>query len=641
MKKTIYYIIAGAALIATSVACNVMDLKPTTKVGIEDLLSTPDGVRANMANLYGRLPIEDFCFNPEGYSLGLTNCNGHHSDMMTDNACNSQTWKFPQGSNKTTYFKYWDEGWKLNREINYILDVVPTLKVLSDTEKKNIIGEAHFLRAFTYFEMAKRYGGLPIIAKYVKYTPGLDTLTLKVQRSTEEETFDFILADCDTAMSMLPETRSGADSRRITKWGAAAFKSRAALYAASIAKYNSKLAFTGTAYSKNMIGMTGCDGKYYQSCIDAASQVIKSGVYKLYKPNPSDPDEAASNIRSYFEDPSCSPEESIILRGYSGLPNSDHSADFWWGPAQTADGAPHPGRMNPTVNLVDCYENYNTPGEECPVQTRTDGAIAIEDYNSSRTNYIHHTDIKDFYKDKDARLFATVVLPNESWKGKTIVIQSGYIREDGSFEHNGANVAYTLKGKTYYTYGGPDISSYSGFQISAGGNMTRTGFSFKKFLSSGTVKNNDSYGNSSQDWAELRYAEVLLNLAEAVAEDGTDNAEIEQMATDALNATRFRAGHTTAIPLTIDNVQRERRVEFSFENKRWWDLLRLRKTHEVLDHYYAAGLEPMLDLRTDPPSYILVRKRVQNVQTYTFNNTQYYQSIPNTASNGCVQNPNY
>ena len=70
-------------------------------------------------------------------------------------------------------------------------------------------------------------------------------------------------------------------------------------------------------------------------------------------------------------------------------------------------------------------------------------------------------------------------------------------------------------------------------------------------------------------------------------------------------------------------------------------MLRTRTTHKVMDHYACGALSPVLDLRTDPPSYILVRENIQAVQTFTFSDNQYYLAIPNTGSNGLVQNPSY
>lgn len=621
---------------------DVLDIDPHTMVSAEELLSSEEGIRANMANLYGRLPIEDFGFNPSGYNRGGTNDNGFHLDQMTDNACNSQTWKFPQGSAYTSYLSYWGDGWKLNRDINYLIHVTPGVTSLTEESKAEVIAEAQYLRAFNYFEMAKRYGGIPLITEYQEYIAGEDSVVFKVKRATEEDTYNFILSQLDSAALFLPETRSGSDIRRISKYGALAFKSRVALFAASVAKYNTKIDVSGNAANLGYVGMHGDSlvNAYYHQCEDAAKAVIDSGAYGLYKPNPSSPEEATNNLLAYFQNPNVGTQESIIVKGYKEeATGAGHSIDFWYGPSQTADGSPHPGRMNPSTSLIEAYETYDAPGSSVPIQTRNDHNVKEVAGFDAKRSYIHFAKISDAFANKDARMWATIIIPYTEWKGQTIRIQSGYIQPNGTAVQNGANKSYTLNGKTYWTYGDEDWNNYSGFQVAQGGRMTRTGFSFKKFLNPGTAENNATFGNSKQDWAELRYAEVLLNYAEAVCENDSTDAEKFALATDCLNATRFRAGHTVAIELNPDNVARERRVEFAFENKRWWDLLRRRELHEVMDHYYTIALSPLLDLREETPSYILLRQRVQSVATLTFDSKNYYMQIPNTTINGLVQNP--
>ena len=76
--RNITILTAVSVAAAVLSGCNPMDLKSETKVSVEDMLSTPDGVNVVMANLYGRLPIEDFGFNPLGYGRGGVNDNGFH-----------------------------------------------------------------------------------------------------------------------------------------------------------------------------------------------------------------------------------------------------------------------------------------------------------------------------------------------------------------------------------------------------------------------------------------------------------------------------------------------------------------------------------------------------------------------------------
>ncbi len=635
MKRIYILLIIPFSLIFFSSCRDIMDLQPLDKVSSGVLLASEDGIRVYFANLYYQAPFEDFTYNRVGFHTGLVNTVGIHPDAQAGNAVNSEYNHLVDGEN----FPWWNAGYKLNRDINLLFKEIPNISTLSEDKKNELLSEAHFLRAFTYFALAKRYGGLPIIDVFQEYTSEIDLL--KVPRSTEKETWDFIMNECDEAIKFLPEKRSGNDSRRATKWAAYALKSRAALHAGSIAKYWNKAPLSGEAVSLGLVGMDESNANhYYKLCIEASKAIMDGGFHGLYKANPSTVDEAIDNILKLFQDPNIAPEEAILVYGY-GKPGSGHSMDFWFNPNQTADGAPHPGRMNPTLELVDTYESYQNPGQDSPIVTTANGNI--NDYNgySGGKNYLHFDTPFDIFKNKDARLWSTVILPGTEWKGNTINIQAGYIQPDGTPVIEADKASITVNGVTYHTFGADSWKEYSGFDQQHLAEMTRKGFSFKKFLSPTPVDGNSSLGFSTNDWMEFRYAEVLLNYAEAVVESGYSEGGAQTIAKDALNETRKRAGHTTNINLTIENVLRERRVEFAFENKRWWDLIRRREFHEEFNNTIPKALLPVLDLRVSPPKYIFVRKHIIRGVPLSFDKRMYYGPIPGIGSNDLIQNPEY
>ncbi len=101
---------------------------------------------------------------------------------------------------------------------------------------KRMKGEAHFLRAYFYFELVRRYGGVPILNK----TLGIEEASL-VERQGSDSCFRFIIADCDSAILRLPTAYSGTipgyneakELGRPTTWAAKALKARVQLYYAS------------------------------------------------------------------------------------------------------------------------------------------------------------------------------------------------------------------------------------------------------------------------------------------------------------------------------------------------------------------------------------------------------------------------
>ncbi|MEY4381797.1 MAG: hypothetical protein RJA92_1177, partial [Bacteroidota bacterium] len=119
---------------------------------------------------------------------------------------------------------------------------------------------------------------------------------------------------------------------------------------------------------------------------------------------------------------------------------------------------------------------------------------------------------------------------------------------------------------------------------------SNTGFYCRKAVSEGTFTNGDPQ-YSGTDWMEIRYAEVLLNLAEAAV--GINKLAVTDPSYAGLIAVRKRAGITAnsdnLYGLTanmtqaqlFDAVMLERKIEFAFEGKRFWDLYRTKRMSEI------------------------------------------------------------
>ena len=615
--------ILSATVLLIASCSDFLDLKPTDKVTPEAIFRSDAGIDAFLANLYCNMPIEDFRYTPgDGF-------NAHTAIYwewgMTDDATGSEHDGLPHGND------WWGAGYRFNKDVNLFFSYIPTLTTVTEAKRQILYGEAYFLRAFTYYTLARRYGGVPIITTIAELT---DTVALYTPRSTEKETWDFALANCDSAaMFLSDEVGTG---RRPNKWVALALKSRMALDVASIAKYWDKAPQTPTreaVIQKLVGGFTQEDAQnYYDQCIKAAGEIMDSGKYRLYKASPATPAEAAENYRLMFEYPNNAMEEIIMLKGYDRVGDGwGSNQDGLLSPAQTAPPFPHPGRVCPTIDLIDTYENYSNPGHSAPIVTTTDGDINdYYGYNPSKT-YLKFDDPQDIFKGKDARMFGTIVTPNSMWLNTKIIIQGGYIQPNGDPKIE-TNESIEVDGVTYYTYGASAPFLYSGFDTH-GGNMTRTGFGVKKFIST-THTQIAVWNYSTTDWIAFRYAEVLLNYAEAVVESGHGD---QAKAAKAINDLRRRAAHTTDIPLTLENVLRERRVELVFENTRQWDLRRRREFHEVFRNTWRNALVPVLDLRD--MKYIFIRQHAARTNPQTFFEASYYNGIPGTSTNRLIPNP--
>lgn len=631
--KILYTAFLGLILFGCT---DVLDLKPTDKLSGEDLFSSPEGVKLYMANLYYQLPVEDFTYfhrNKDGgtfnFNGGGPNNGGFVQAMHTDIAMHSE---FGEGVSNNSWGSWWNEGYQLIRDVNTLIKVIPDLDI-PEQDRALLIGETAFIRAYSYFALAKRYGGVPLILDAQEYTT--DVESLKVPRSTEQDTWDFVLTECQNAADNLLE--GDGSHRRATKWAALALKSRAALHAASLAKYWEKYPVSGEAVDLNYVGMDpSLANGYYEQCLQASNEIMQSGTFGLFMPNPASPEEAAENYKLLFEYPNGAPQEAIFIKG-SAIIGNEHTSnnyEIWFNPNQVANGWPHPGRYNPTLEWADMFETYSNPGVSTKLSTVVDGNEEYEGYDGTR-EYIKYDTPHDVYIGKDARLWGTAILPGTIWKNTEIVIQAGYIEPDGTAKllQGGST---TVNGTKYYTYGSSSASGHSGFNP-AGGNHTRTGMGFKKFLIE-PIDVNPAWNQGTLDFMDMRYAEVLLNYAEAAVESGAGD---QTLARTAINDIRKRAGHTTEIDLTLENVLRERTVELCFENKRFYDLIRRREFHELFNVRNRHALLPVLDLREDPPKYIMVRDVAPRSDPKTFDPKWYYRPIPGIGSNGLTNNPLY
>jgi len=663
MKKNILSIFSLCALMGLS-GCNAfLELEPLDKVSPEQLLETEGGVKALLANIYTMIPMEDFNYRPNaGFNQrGYDGVNETTNlAFLTDEATRSD------GGVGIGYegFNYWPYG--DIRQVNIFMQNVEKAKeagTISVADADRMTGEAHFARAYMYYGLVKRYGGVPLIDKvqdddYADGGPG----AVAVPRSTELDTWKFVLNECTLAAATLPDATSGSDLYRVTKWAAYALKSRVALHAASVAKYWNLAPLAGEAVTQKLVGgMTSADADaFYKECIEASKFLIENSGKSLYKPAPATVKEAASNFQALFLNDQN--EEIIFSKAYlNGTTNTNqgHSyAQFNILP-QVNPGALKYGRFNPMLEIVDLFEDYTDDGtgKSAKIVTRTDGnedAYIANFHNMNNASvvntlmsvpFVKYNDLYEPFANKDARLLASVVVPGSSYAGTEIIIQGGFIKDNNSYVAY-SNESTQKNGTTYYALGAEGETMFSGFNnVNSGedANWTATGFGVRKYMPEGESMSPDRL-SSTTSYIDMRLAEVYLNYAEAVVENGSGFGD-KELAENYLNALRRRAGHTDRISLTLENVLKERRVEMAFEGKRFWDMNRRREFHtEFSNNRIRKALVPMLDLRGAEPKYVFARVNYFGDETRggrTFQNINYYRGIPNIATNGLVQNPGH
>jgi len=204
--------------------------------------------------------------------------------------------------------------------------------------------EVRFLRAFYYFELVKRYGGVPLITQVFS----LDDVSKDIKRNTLEDCVKFISDECDSAAVQLPAEYGADDLGRITKGAALALKSRMLLYAASDL-FNTPSWSEGYA-NPELVSLTGDRLAKWTAAANAAKEVIDLGVYSL--------DNSYSHL--FSPDNYNSSEVNFVRRNNSS--NTFEMATFPIGYNLGRSGT------TPSQNLVDDYEmkdgssfNWNDP----------------------------------------------------------------------------------------------------------------------------------------------------------------------------------------------------------------------------------------------------------------------------------------
>ncbi|HEY4206515.1 MAG TPA: RagB/SusD family nutrient uptake outer membrane protein, partial [Puia sp.] len=391
----IFAIIMGVAIFSS---CQKLDIKPPNVLSDDQLFSNEAGIETYLAQVYRKLPIEDFTYRPAGRDGQGFNL--HHEwehFYHAGGACGEMVGPYG-GMDIGGGFGYWPYG--DIRDVNYFMETLPKYaKNFAGNTVNELIGEAHFLRAYYYFALAKRYGGVPIIRTVQNY-PQQSIEDLQVHRDTEEDLWNFIGDDLDSAWNAMPETSV---SGRANKYAAAALKSRAMLYAGSIAKYGSVNYVDGDARAQGYVGIPADKAAgFYQKAIDAAK--LLDGKYTLYRKNAN----KVTNYADLFLDVT-SPENIFTRDYYSGEPERMHSWDATMSPNSgmnymTGDGL---SRCYPTLELAERF-----------------GTLDVTNPDGTPRRYDKLSDVWDG-QNLEPRLLGTIYFPGETLRGKVFDIRRG------------------------------------------------------------------------------------------------------------------------------------------------------------------------------------------------------------------------
>jgi starch-binding outer membrane protein, SusD/RagB family len=487
--------------------------------------------------------------------------------------------------------EWWETSYKVIRNLNEFIQKVPDAQ-LDEGFKRKRTAEARWIRAFNYFAMVKRYGGVPLIVEPQSVDAPRETLY--PERNSEKEVYDFVISEMDAIVDDLAE-KGVAEPGRATKGAALALKSRAALYAGSIAQY-------GTIQLDGLLGINQAEAEdYYQKSYEASKALIKGERYALYNNSP----DKVANYQRIFIDKDHS--EVIFAKKHTYTDKlaggNGWAWDFFVTPSPQGWGAGN--AIAPLLEMVESYEYVDgTPG--------TLDRDAIQ-------QGLWTTD--ELWGNRDPRFYASIYTQNTMWKGVPLQFYYGLRKPDGTIITDGSFEGVAANGNQYTT----TIS------------RTGTGFGVLKYLDED--KNNfGPRASSGTDYLVFRYGEILLNFAEAAFELGKQDEAL-----DAINQIRNRAGIAERTSIDRDKIRHERKIELAFEGHRYWDLRRWRTAASKLTRSFT-GLDYILDYETGKYKLRVLPNIHGEPSQPVFHEYNYYLPITiNRIGNNpnLVENPGY
>lgn len=314
MKFKYTGIIASVLFALGFSSCVDLDTAPLDQKSDATMWQTTQDAIAGVSILYAILP-DAMWLNDE--------------DVYTDNAVHGIKWAVANRAHgvwSADDFD-WHTEYTYIRYANLVFANIDKVQNISEADKNNVLGQAHFFRAYIYGELIKQFGDVPYITEPLELSQQDD-----ITREDWEVVYNKMMEDYDKAIQLLPATTSDG---RVNKAVAYGFKARHALYFAN----------------------PDCQhyiASGYQTAADCAKAIMDMGVYELYDGNYSGTakDYTGSYAEMFWGLNMANSKEALICKNH--IASLDQGADFIGFEAFPTVGW---GGTNPTQGLVDCFED--------------------------------------------------------------------------------------------------------------------------------------------------------------------------------------------------------------------------------------------------------------------------------------------
>lgn len=575
----------------TVTACNTFESEPLNWIHEDDVTnpvdSTANTIKGLFHAVYNSIPSLHNRLN-NSYLDAATDDGTITRDMGGNGSLeNYRNGRLSAGNIASLDGNAWSSLYYGIRRANLFLEKVedyPEGPNLSVDNKKRMIAEVRFLRAYFYFELMKRWGGVPMVGDQVfDYDDNWN-----IPRSEVNDVVEYILDevapdregscynDLYEAMTKYP-TELESIVGRVNKGVVLAFLSRMKLYLAS------------PLYTE----LTGDDAIVkWREAAEAAKAVIDLGVYDLHIAKVDNEGKGNASFLEFFgkaKDIAGENKEAIFVK-------------------QSGDGSSQESNNSPCG-----YQRGKCKGYTSPSQNLVDAFPMLDGKSINDPTSAYTYDPQNPYANRDPRLTYTVFYNGSMWLSRAVETFNG----------------------------GKDRSNVPGLYT------TQTGYYLRKFLGlNESRKDNSGFESIPHHYNIIRYAEILLNYAEALNELGEDKADMEQCIIDLRARAGIEAGADGryGLPATYTQaemrkiIQNERRIELAFEEHRFWDIRRWKIAEEVMNEPLRGVEITKLADGSFAYDYVDVRKSTFDA------GKMYWYPIPRGEMNGnpeLTQNPGW
>ncbi|MDB4926409.1 RagB/SusD family nutrient uptake outer membrane protein [Mucilaginibacter sp.] len=197
-NKLLFYLLP--VLLSTLVSCKkFLDVQPLNSVSDDVTIVDKSSAETAVRGMYRALANDGY-YGTSFQSIGyLSGDNLLRTGPGTDP---SQFISHAVTSDNGTIGSAWNAIYSTINRANYVIAKLPGITdiKLTATEKNQLLGEAYFVRALCYFDLARTWGGVPIVL-----TPTLSSTDKDgVKRNTLAETYARVLSDLNLAYPLLP-----------------------------------------------------------------------------------------------------------------------------------------------------------------------------------------------------------------------------------------------------------------------------------------------------------------------------------------------------------------------------------------------------------------------------------------------------